>query len=122
MKITDMLGHKPEVILDYAAGIGLSSLYMAMWYPNAQIIAWLERQDEYPSAQIITGLERQDEAAKSRTTRSDKDGNFIFAADEKPKDGVYGFWAEVMDERGAKSLPTEKITIAVKPSAFLRIG
>ncbi|OGZ40800.1 MAG: hypothetical protein A3I20_02225 [Candidatus Portnoybacteria bacterium RIFCSPLOWO2_02_FULL_40_15] len=91
-------------------------------YPNAQIIAWLERQDEYPSAQIITGLERQDEAAKSRTTRSDKDGNFIFAADEKPKDGVYGFWAEVMDERGAKSLPTEKITIAVKPSAFLRIG
>ena len=38
MKITDMLGHKPEVILDYAAGIGLSSLYMAMWYPNAQII------------------------------------------------------------------------------------
>ena len=40
------------------------------------------------------------------------------------EEGEYGqsFWAEVEGDRGAKSLPGEKITIKVIQSAFLRIG
>jgi len=31
-------------------------------------------------------------------------------------------WAEVIDERGARSLPAEKLTIAVKRPTFLQLG
>lgn len=77
---------------------------------------------KYPNIQIIGWLQRQNDDAQSQTVKSDEKGNFVFVAEEKPRDGVYKFWAEAVDERGAKSLPTEKLAIAVKRSAFLQIG
>ena len=59
---------------------------------------------------------------KSQSVKADEKGNFTFIADERLKDGIYNFWAEVVDERQAKSLPTEKLTMAVKRPAFLRVG
>jgi hypothetical protein len=76
-------------------------------YANAQVIVWLQREKEDP---------------KSYTTTSDKDGNFTFIAEERLKDGIYKMWLEVIDERGARSNPTEKVTIVVERPVFLRIG
>lgn len=77
---------------------------------------------KYPNVQIIGWLQRQNDDAQSQTVKSDEKGNFVFVAEEKPRDGVYKFWAEAVDERGAKSLPTEKLAIAVKRPTFLQIG
>ena len=55
-------------------------------------------------------------------SKSDKNGEFTFIANEKLKDGIYKLWAEAVDGRGARSKPTEKETIVVKQIAILKIG
>lgn len=76
----------------------------------------------YPNAQTIVWLEREGEEAKSQIVRNDNKGNFTFVAEEKLEDGIYNLWAEVIDERGARSTPSEKVTISVEPPAFLKLG
>ncbi len=76
-------------------------------YPNSTVTIWLQKEKDDP---------------KSFTVQSDRDGNFTFTADGKLGDGIYRLWAEVGDERGAKSLPSEKITIAIAKQAILRVG
>lgn len=77
-------------------------------------------ESRYPNAQIMMWLQREEGAPKSFTIESGQDGKFIFMADEKLQDGMYTLWAEVVDARGAKSLPTEKITITVVKPVFFR--
>lgn len=77
---------------------------------------------KYPNAQVVVWLQRESEDAKSQTTKSDGKGNFVFVGEEKPEDGIYKLWAEVVDARGTKSMPTEKLTIAVRRPAYLQIG
>lgn len=76
----------------------------------------------YVNAQVIVWFQREREDSKSYTITSDKDGNFTFISEEKLREGIYKLWAEVIDGRGARSNPTEKMTIVVERSAFLRIG
>ena len=76
-------------------------------YANAQATVWLQREKEDP---------------KSYAVASDKDGNFTFISEEKTKEGIYKLWAEVIDGRGARSLPSEKIIIAVARPVIFRIG
>lgn len=77
---------------------------------------------KYPNAQTVVWFQRDDEEAKSQIARNDAEGNFILVVAERPRDGIYKIWAEVIDGRGARSMPSEKITISVDRSAFLRIG
>lgn len=76
-------------------------------YPNAQVVVWLQKEKDDPQSQIIL---------------SDKNGKFVFVADEKVKNGIYQLWVEVIDERGARSELTKKLPIAVKQPAVLKIG
>lgn len=76
-------------------------------YPNGKVTIWLQ-------------MDKEDE--KNFIVKSGPDGKFTFISDDGLKDGVYKLWAEVEDERGAKSLPSEKLTIKVLQSAFFRIG
>ena len=76
-------------------------------YPNIQVVVWQQGENENSENQIV---------------KSDKDGRFTFIANEKLKDGVYKLWAEAVDGRGARSKPTEKVTIAVKQPTILKIG
>jgi hypothetical protein len=76
-------------------------------YQNIQVVIWVQREKEEP---------------KSFVVQSDKDGKFIFTADEKLKDGIYKLWAEAVDGRGARSLPTDEIIIAVPRPVIFRIG
>lgn len=76
----------------------------------------------YPDSKVNIWLQREKEDTKRFVTESDRDGKFTFIADERLNDGIYKLWAEVIDARGARSLPTEKITIAVAKSAILQIG
>lgn len=75
--------------------------------PNVQVVIWLQRDKDEPQSQII---------------KSDNNGNFTFIAKEKLRDGIYKLWAEAVDERGARSKPTDKVTIVVEQPAILKIG
>jgi hypothetical protein len=76
----------------------------------------------YPNNKVIIGLQRENDDSKSFTTQSDLDGKFTFITDGRLTNGIYSLWAEVVDSRGAKSLPSEKITIAVAKSVIFRVG
>ncbi|MDP2812066.1 MAG: hypothetical protein Q8O32_00010 [bacterium] len=76
-------------------------------YPNSQVVVWLQREATEPQSYII----------KSAT-----DGKFVFLAEEKLRDGVYTMWAEVVDSRGARSEPTDKLTILVEPTKLWQFG
>jgi hypothetical protein len=77
---------------------------------------------KYPSAQTAVWFEREGEKAKSQVVRNEAVGNFMLVAEKKLQDGIYKVWAEVIDERGARSTPSEKITISVERPAFLKLG
>jgi hypothetical protein len=77
---------------------------------------------KYPHAQTTVWLEGEGEEAKSQIIRNDDEGKFMFVAEEKLKDGIYKVWAEVMDERGARSTASEKVTISIGQPAFLQLG
>lgn len=72
----------------------------------------------YPDAKVSLWLQREKEEARSYIVESGKDGRFVFISDERPKDGIYKLWAEVVDKRGSRSEPTEKLTIVVKKTAI----
>jgi len=76
-------------------------------YPNSEVVVWLQREKDEP---------------KSQSVKADQSGKFTFVADEKLSGGIYKLWAEVIDMRGAKSNPSESVTIAVEQPAFLKIG
>ncbi len=67
-------------------------------------------------------LQKEKENAQSYDVESDKEGNFIFIAGEKPKDGIYQLWSEVIDKRGARSGPSDKLTIVVQRPAILEVA
>ncbi|MEK7176445.1 MAG: hypothetical protein AAB704_01310, partial [Patescibacteria group bacterium] len=97
------------VITDYPSELASGEILIVKGttYPNAQVVLWLQREKDEPQSQIV---------------KSDDSGSFTFVAEEKLKDGIYKMWAEVVDERGARSEPTEKVTIAVERPAILKIG
>ena len=76
-------------------------------YPGSQIIIWLQREKGIPQKSVVT---------------SDQDGKFIFTTDKKLADGTYKLWAEVVDARGAQSLPTDTLTITIVQPMLARIG
>lgn len=76
-------------------------------YLNADVTFWLQRDKEEPKSQIVP---------------VDKDGGFVFVAGERMTSGVYKIWAELTDERGAKSTPSEKITLVVESSKLWSAG
>ncbi|OGY59462.1 MAG: hypothetical protein A3H06_01750 [Candidatus Colwellbacteria bacterium RIFCSPLOWO2_12_FULL_44_13] len=77
---------------------------------------------QYPNAQTVIWFASEGEEPKNQTVRNDENGNFTLVAEEDLDDGVYKLWAEITDERGAKSAPSEEATISVEQPAFLKLG
>lgn len=77
---------------------------------------------KYPDAQTTVWFKRENEEAKSQAIKNDGRGNFTLVAETKLKDGIYKVWVETVDNRGAKSAPSEDATVSVEQPAFLKIG
>ncbi len=76
----------------------------------------------YSNSKVVLRLQREKEDAKSYDIESGKNGNFTFIADERPKDGIYKLWAEAIDDRGARSEPSGKLTIIVQQPVILEVA
>ena len=76
-------------------------------YPNAQVIFWLQKEGAEPLSQII---------------KAEQDGKFKLAFEGRLGEGVYQIWAEAINEKGAKSGPSDKLTTIISQRAILKIG
>jgi len=75
-----------------------------------------------PETTIKVFIQKNEEEPKIGEIKSDKDGNWTYIEVMPLEKGVYRTWAEAVDIYGAKSKPSEKITILVSPPAFIKIG
>ena len=67
-------------------------------------------------------IQKDKEEAKIGETKSDKEGKWVYIEVEPVEKGVYQILAETIDSSGAKSMPSEKVTVLVSPPVFIRIG
>lgn len=78
-------------------------------YSNIQITLFLEKGDLALASQVgPSGSEPLKQIGKS-----DESGNFVLVYKDF-KSGIYTMWVEVIDERGAKSGPSEKYIVLVE--------
>lgn len=77
----------------------------------------------YPQSQVVLSLKKQSENGSplQYTVTSTDNGEFNFAI-KKLKAGTYTFWAEVINDKGARSNPSEKLTVQVKYFDFSGIS
>lgn len=99
----------PPEITEYPNELGTRELFVARGktYSNSEVTLWLQKADQAPTRYI---------------SPSDSDGHFTLVIEEGLSSGAYKLWAEVTDNRGAKSDPSAKVTIIVKQSLFIQIG
>ncbi len=75
-----------------------------------------------PEARVKVYIQKDEKETRTGETKSDKEGNWSYIGAEPLEKGTYKVWVEAVDSLGAKSKPSEKVTIQVVPPAFIRIG
>lgn len=77
----------------------------------------------YPRATVkIFLLEKDAERAIIRGVPTDNNGDWTLIYPEALEKGFYQVWTEIVDNRGAKSYPTERIELSVSLPPFLQFG
>jgi hypothetical protein len=74
----------------------------------------------YPTSEVTLWLQKEGGEPKSFTVMSDGSGKFVFTNNTELSVGTYKLWADVKDNRGARSLPTEKLTITVESFSLIQ--
>jgi len=99
----------PPTITKYSEKIHVGEIFAAKGetYPNANVVIWLQQEGEDPKNYIV---------------ESNNNGDFVFVADDMLGVGTYGLWAEVFDEFGARSGPSEKLTVTVEQLTIPKIA
>lgn len=72
------------------------------------------RGTTYPDSQVTLWLQREGDVSGQYTVSSNGEGHFIFETQDKLKAGQYKAWAQVMDKKGAKSNPGDKVSITIE--------
>ena len=75
----------------------------------------------YPQATVKMFLQGVDGNILYMEAQSDEKGNFSLIYDKKLSRGAYKFWLEVIDTRGVKSEPTDKLSLIVSNPNILKI-
>ena len=75
----------------------------------------------YPDSDVDLFLLRKGKKVSEQRVKSNSSGDFTLIWSNKMESGVYEIQAQVTDNRGAKSLPSEKITITVTSPTLFRI-
>lgn len=77
---------------------------------------------KYPNAQTIILFEKDGQEIQNQIVKNEADGSFMFIVLGKFNNGIYKVSAIAVDEREAKSFPSEEVVISIERPAFLRIG
>ncbi|MDP2930287.1 MAG: cohesin domain-containing protein [bacterium] len=114
----------PPTFLDYPYLVQIREPFLVKGetYPNAQVTLLLQREESYVGA-VMSLAQLKKAEPQSKATAADQNGNFTVSYEEGLKEsGIYKMWVEVVDERGAKSGPTEPLTLKVESPSFLKIS
>src|SRR4030042_932302 len=76
----------------------------------------------YPEGAITVFVKKEWEEPVAKDIKTDSQGNWTFVYEKSLDKGTYQVWLEITDSRGAKSYPTEKITIASALPALIKFG
>ena len=77
---------------------------------------------KYQQAKVQVFTVKDGEAPIEQEAIAGPDGNWVLVYTKSVTKGAYQIWAQVQDFRGAISLESNKITLAVLPPAVARIG
>lgn len=76
---------------------------------------------KYPGAIATVFIKKEGEELTAKDVTTDNKGNWLVVYDKSLEKGAYQVWAEITDSQGAKSNPTEKITLAVTLPPLLEL-
>ncbi len=85
-------------------------------------ILTIKGTSQYPEATIKVLIKEEGEETITGDVKTDKEGNWVFVYDKSLDKGTYQVWAKIIDNRGAQSNLTEKITIAVSLPTIIKFG
>lgn len=77
---------------------------------------------DYPGANVIITIEDKKGEAVTNKVKAGERGEFEFISAEELLNGVYKIRVLVEDERGAKSLPTEDLSLVVRMPRLIQIS
>jgi hypothetical protein len=89
---------------------------------NSGDIFTISGTSTYSNSSAELFLQDENGLVKNYMGKVGGDGNFTVVSSDRLKNGLYTAWVKIIDERGAVSDPSEKVTIAVKPSEIIQIG
>jgi hypothetical protein len=85
--------------------------------------AFLVQGTAHPTGTVTLWFQRGKDDPEHKSVSADKKGDFTFTFEEGLKEpGTYKLWAEVTDQRGARSLPSEKVSLKAESPAFIEFG
>jgi len=105
----DIDGLSPPIITDYPEELSVGK--------NLTI-----RGSTYPDSKVTIYLQKDSDEPKIYEVQSENKGQFTFTTKDGLSRETYNVWADVSDERGVRSGPSDTIIFVVKEAEFLRIG
>lgn len=76
----------------------------------------------YPEATVTVFVKKEGEEPRVRDVKTGRQGDWLFIYDKSLEKGTYQLWSQITDSRGAKSNPTEKITLVASLPTILKFG
>jgi hypothetical protein len=76
----------------------------------------------YPKSKITIFVKKECEKPLVNNVETDSKGNWLYIHPESLDAGIYQIWAQITDQRGAKSDSTEKIVIEIALPALIKFG
>ncbi len=77
---------------------------------------------KYPDARIVLSVKKEGEEPTEQETITDSKGDWVLVYERSVTKGAYQIWAKIADRRGAESMSTGIVTLAVLPPVIIRIG
>lgn len=119
VKVIDGAGNYLEESIDFT--IDPLSATEITEYPNIlekgeSLI--IEGETKYKNSQVMISLQKDGEEIKVYEVLSDENGEFILKEGGELSRGDYKLWAQILDDRGAKSDISEKVNITVRRVSF----
>jgi len=117
----NILAIETPVITDYPKKLTAGNVFSieGLALPETKVKIYIQRGADSLSSKLATFAASE---AAVEEVRSDKHGSWIYIGSDSLEAGRYKIWAEAVDSSGAKSMPSEDITVQVVAPAFLKIG
>ena len=77
---------------------------------------------QYPDAEVTVFIKQEGEESMANNIKTDNEGKWLFIYNKSLSKGTYQVWAKIIDQRGAQSNLTEKITIAAILPTIIKFG